>query len=88
MPDITPPTKAAAPAGLRPPPDPVPVDAARIVAAGTALWAVAFVVLLPFWSRLSDAGNLFWLWTCLCGTALGLLGIIVIRRHRGEGRVQ
>lgn len=72
---------------LRPPPEPVHVDAARIVGIGTALWTIAFVALLPFWSRLSDAGTLWWLWTCACGAALGLLGIAVIRRHRGEGRV-
>lgn len=74
-------------AALRPPPEPVPADAARIVGIGTGLWALAFVVLLPFWSRLDDAGRLPWLWTCLCGAGLGLLGIVMIRVHRGQGRV-
>jgi hypothetical protein len=86
MPDAEPHGGEPAPFGLRPPPEPVQVDAARIVGAGTALWIIAFVVLLPFWSRLSSAGNLFWLWTCLCGAALGVLGLLVIRRHRGDGR--
>lgn len=67
-------------AGQRRPP-PVEVDAGRIVAAGTGLWLLALAALLPFWSRLADAGNLWWLWTCVCGAALGLLGLVVIRRH-------
>jgi hypothetical protein len=62
------------------------VDAGRIVAIGTALWAAAFVILLPFWSRLREGDDLLWLWTCLCGAGLGLLGLVVIRRHRRAGR--
>lgn len=73
--------------GVRPAPMPVQVDARRIVAAGTAAWFVAFLVLLPFWGRLRGADNLSWLWTCLCGAALGLLGLVLIRKHRGERRV-
>jgi hypothetical protein len=50
------------------------------VAAGAALWTLALVVLavvdlaggsIPGW----------WLWMCGFGTALGLLGIRVVRRR-------
>ena len=38
---------------------------------GTALWAIAFVLLLPFYGRLEDDGHLWWLWTCVAGFGLG-----------------
>ena len=64
----------------------MPVDARRIVAIGTVAWFAAFLVLLPFWSWLRSHDDLLWLWTCLCGTLLGLVGLVLIRKHRGEGR--
>jgi hypothetical protein len=79
-------TTAPASPQLRPAPVPVPVDARRIVAIGTALWIVAFLALLPFVGWLRSHDHLLWLWTCLCGTGLGLVGLVLIRKHRGEGR--
>ena len=35
---------------------------------------VAFVLLLPFYGRLEDDGHLWWLWTCVAGFGLGLVG--------------
>ena len=64
----------------------VRVDAQRVVLAGTALWALAALVLLPFWSSLGRHGHRAWLWTCLAGVALGLIGLVLVRRHRSEGR--
>jgi hypothetical protein len=71
---------------LRPAPVPVPVDARRIVAIGTALWIAGFIALLPFLGWLRSHDHLLWLWTCLCGAGLGLFGLVLIRKHRGEGR--
>jgi hypothetical protein len=67
-----------------PPPavKPLDIDGVRTVAVGTALWALALVLLLPFRSRLEDAGNGWWLWTCVAGTGLGLLGLEYTRRRR------
>ncbi len=45
------------------------------VAGGTAIWFVLFLVQLPFYGWLDDNGHVWWLWTCLFGTALGLFGI-------------
>lgn len=60
------------------PPDrtlrPLDVDATPVVAIGTALWALALVVTL-----LVDAPP-GWRWTCLAGTALGLIGLPLARR--------
>jgi Protein of unknown function (DUF2530) len=67
-------------------PDAVQVDSARVVAAGTALWALAALCLLPFYSALGRSGHRIWLWTCLAGVALGVVGLLIIRRHRGLGR--
>jgi hypothetical protein len=67
-----------------PPPTvtPVDTDGVRTVAVGTALWALALVLLLPFRGRLEEAGNGWWLWTCVAGTGLGLLGLEYTRRRR------
>ena len=47
---------------------------------------VAFVALLPFYGWLGDHGHRIWLWTCLAGWILGLMGYSIMARHRDEGR--
>lgn len=54
---------------------------ARVVMVGTVLWAVAFVLLLPFWGRLSSSGHLWWLWTCAAGFGFGVIGVDHCRRR-------
>lgn len=72
------------PRRLRPPPQPLRVDAVRVVALGTGLWLVALLVLLVFVGRLAESDQLLWLWTALAGFLLGLLGLrlCVVRRTR------
>jgi hypothetical protein len=53
-----------------------------IVTGGTVLWLVAFVVLLPFHGWLSSHGHTDWLWTCLAGFGLGLIGVWYCRARR------
>jgi uncharacterized protein DUF2530 len=67
-------------------PPAVQINARRIVAVGTVIWFVAFVALLPFWNWLGEHGHRIWLWTCLAGWLLGLLGLAVMVRHRRAGR--
>jgi len=62
--------------------EPLDVDGVRTVEVGVALWLVAFLALLPFYGRLQDSGNLWWLWTCLAGFGLGLFGLEFCRRRR------
>lgn len=62
--------------------EPLDVDGVRTVAVGTALWAVAFVLLLPFYGRLEESGRVWWLWTCVAGFGLGVLGWDYCRRRR------
>ena len=61
-------------------------DPRPIVAIGTALFFVAFVAMLPFYSWLGEHHHRDWLWTALAGWLLGLVGWTLMRRHRREGR--
>ena len=70
----------------QPPPQPVQINSAPIILAGTALWFVGFVLLLPFYSWLGEHHHRVWLWTCLAGWILGLVGYLLMRRHRSQGR--
>lgn len=63
---------------------PLDVTGVRTVAVGTAMWLVALVALLPFHSSLDDQGRNWWLWTCLAGFGLGLLGLEYCRRRRSR----
>ncbi|MEO6156047.1 MAG: DUF2530 domain-containing protein [Ilumatobacteraceae bacterium] len=45
---------------------------------GLTLWLLALVALLLFLGPLDAAGFHWWLWTCVVGLALGLLGLVVI----------
>jgi hypothetical protein len=70
----------------RPAPEPLDADAVRPVTVGTVLWFAGFLVLLPFHRRLADTGHELWLWTCLAGGGLGLLGLWLCLRHRAAVR--
>ena len=72
---------------LRTPPAPLHVDARTVVLIGTLLWFAAAIVLAPFWVWLGAHGHRIWLWTCLAGGTLGLAGLLLIGKHRGEGRL-
>jgi hypothetical protein len=56
-------------------PPPLQVDTARVVVAGTALWAVALVVLLI----LGDRVDRLWTWTCVAGIVLAAVGLGIMR---------
>ena len=66
--------------------DPLDVDGVRTVAVGACLWLVAFVLLLPFYGRLEENDRVWWLWTCLAGFGLGVLGWDYCRRRRKARR--
>jgi hypothetical protein len=63
------------PVPSRPAPPPLRVDTARVVLFGTALWAVAFVVLLI----LGDRVDRMWTWTCVAGIALAVIGLGIMK---------
>jgi len=63
------------------------INVGPVVLTGTSLFFLAFLVLLPFWSWLGSHGHRVWLWTALAGGVLGLLGMPLLRKHTGEGRL-
>ncbi|GAB3254972.1 hypothetical protein GCM10027425_14770 [Alteromonas gracilis] len=62
--------------------EPLDVDGVRTLTIGCILWALATIALLPFYGRLEEDGNLWWLWTCVAGFGLGLYGLEYCRRRR------
>lgn len=61
---------------------PLDVTGVRTVAVGACLWLVGLVALVPFYPTLQDQGRGWWLWTCLAGFGLGLVGLEYCRRRR------
>ncbi len=70
--DVVPPVAAPLPHGLA---DPRPV-----VGIGTLAWFMAAVVLLLV------GGPSVWVWACVTGGLLGLLGFAMIRAQQGAAR--
>jgi hypothetical protein len=67
---------------------PLDVDGLRTTAVGTALWGLAFLLLLPFVGHLRASGDVWMLWTCLAGFGGGLLGWDHCRRRRNRRRAE
>jgi hypothetical protein len=66
----------------RPDPAPAKTDDRKAMLVGTALWLVALAILLLFLRPILDGGNLWLLWTCAAGLALGLVGILYTSLRR------
>ncbi|WP_243469635.1 DUF2530 domain-containing protein [Klenkia marina] len=64
------------PAPTRPSPPPLQVGLRPLVLVGGALWAVALVIVLVL------PVNAVWVWTCVCGLVLAVLGVALIRWQR------
>ena len=69
------------------PVSPLDLDGVRTMLAGTVLWGLALVMLLPFTQTLKADGNLWWLYTCGAGFGLGVLGWDVCRRRQRKRRI-
>lgn len=77
----------AAPAYSPPPLPPVRAGGlAHVVVPATGLWFIAFVVLLFFTSQLRANHAMIWLWTCLAGWILGLIGLSIYAWQRAAAR--
>lgn len=60
-------------------PEPLEGPVVATIIGGTIVWFVLFLVQLPFYGRLEDHGRAWWVWTCLAGAGLGLIGIWYVR---------
>jgi hypothetical protein len=67
------------------PTEPLDVDGVSAMAAGTVLWSVALIVLLVTGTRFSS-DNGWWLWVCLAGIGIGVVGVAYTRRRRAVYR--
>jgi MFS family permease len=65
-------------------PEPLEYDEVRVVAVGTAAFALALLVSLVLRDRLVAAGNESWSWIFLAGSLLGLIGLRHVRRRRAR----
>jgi hypothetical protein len=68
----------------RPDPEPLRTQDTRTILVGTALWAIALVVLLVI-VRPEDSRPL---WTCVVGIGLGLFGVFYVHRRDARRRTE
>jgi uncharacterized protein YybS (DUF2232 family) len=74
-------------AGYAPPPlPPVRTGLWAIAIPGMAVWFVGFVVLLFFVPELRANDAMVWLWTCLSGFVLGIIGLSIYLWQRSAAR--
>ena len=69
-----------------PPLPPIRGGIGYIVVPSTIAWFLAFVVLLFFIPDLRAHDAMIWLWTCLAGGILGLMGLGVYGWQRAAAR--
>ena len=67
---------------LRAAPEPLEANDVATVTVGTIVWFALFVGQLPFYGWYSDHGHTWWIWTCLAGGCLGLVGLKYVRARR------
>lgn len=67
----------------RPDPPPLETDDVALIAGGTALWAVALVVLLVLKAAGTEVHDWWWQ-MCAAGAALGLVGVRYCRRRKAR----
>ncbi|MBC9716472.1 DUF2530 domain-containing protein [Streptomyces sp. TRM66268-LWL] len=72
-------------------PEPLEGPVVATITGGTILWFVLFLVQVPFYGWFDDRDLTWWVWTCLAGAGLGLIGIWYVRgrdaalkRHAAE----
>ncbi|MFB7358332.1 DUF2530 domain-containing protein [Streptomyces gardneri] len=60
-------------------PEPLEGPVVATITGGTILWFALFLVQLPFYGWFDDRDLTWWVWTCLAGAGLGLIGIWYVR---------
>ncbi|MER5312237.1 DUF2530 domain-containing protein [Streptomyces sp. NPDC002773] len=62
-------------------PEPLEGPVVGTIIGGTILWFVLFLVQVPFYGWFDDRDLTWWVWTCLAGAGLGLIGIWYVRKR-------
>ncbi|MDI9885983.1 DUF2530 domain-containing protein [Streptomyces sp. HNM0645] len=62
-------------------PEPLEGPVVATITGGTILWFVLFLVQVPFYGWFAERELDWWVWTCLAGGGLGLLGIWYVRKR-------
>jgi hypothetical protein len=57
------------------------IDESKVIAVGSAAWAIALVGCLAFYGELQDSDREWWVWVCVGGLALGLWGWYLTRKR-------
>ncbi|MEU7075295.1 DUF2530 domain-containing protein [Streptomyces narbonensis] len=60
-------------------PEPLEGPVVATITGGTIIWFVLFLVQVPFYGWFDDRDLTWWVWTCLAGAGLGLIGIWYVR---------
>ena len=69
-----------------PPLPPIRTGVTSIVVPATIAWFIGFIGLLFFVDSLRAHSAMIWLWTCLAGGVLGLVGLAVYSWQRAAAR--
>lgn len=64
---------------LREAPAPLEGPVVGTITGGTLIWFVLFLAQLPFYGWFDARDIAWWVWTCLAGGGLGLIGIWYVR---------
>ena len=59
----------------RPDPAPVKTDDRAAFFAGTVAWVIALAVVIVLLPALTADGHAWWLWTCVAGLVIGVIGL-------------
>jgi Protein of unknown function (DUF2530) len=65
----------------RPAPPPLEANDRQVTVIGTAVWAVALVILLILRDQL-PADDRWWIWTCVAGVCMGLFALWYVPRFK------
>ncbi len=79
--DATGPAVLSAVTGNKPRPEPLDPPMVPFAVAGLVTFALAGLVGLMFRDWLAEHGHTGWLWTCLAGFVIGIVGLVTMIRH-------
>jgi len=69
------------------PAKPLDVDGVNATVAGTVAWFIAFLIMVIFLREpLAEHDATWWIWVCVAGTGLGLIGLPYVMRRRAVYR--